>query len=207
MWENIVWVSNLKMGLSMAASLATMAGIIALFFTIKQYKQNAKNREIDVQMKKTDYDIKVLKHFSEGIIEQISEFKEKYKKETDVEEFKTLEEGVRKQEIAINIKLKLNIIDIFNKLEKEMLYITSGITHEQVLYNAIGSVTCRFMIDNFDIFERVTSERAPYDSLNKILKKWCVDKDIDHLVNQKTEIEKRIKRLENKQRKSFQDFE
>ncbi|WP_413476388.1 hypothetical protein [Latilactobacillus fuchuensis] len=207
MWSDIEWVSNIKLALSLLASITTIVGIIALFFTIKQYKQNAKNREIDIQMRKTDYDLVVLTHFSENIIKKTSKFHKKLKNETNTKEFRDMEDNKKKKEILINIKLRLGIIHIFNLLEKEALYITSDITHEQVLYNIVGGIVCEFMVENLDVFDRVTSERAPYDNLNEILERWCLEKDIDHLNGEKELINEKIKNLKRNRKKSFSGFE
>lgn len=182
----------------MISSLITICGVIVIILNVKQFRQNAKNREIDIQMKKTDYDMKVLKDFADSIIKNINEFEHNCENEFNVKEFKQLEDSSKKKEIRLNIELKCGVMDIFNKLEQECVYINSDITHENVLYEVIGGVFCGFVNRHSEMLERLTDELSPFSNIHKVFYKWMNNKNIDHLLNEKRKIDRTIKNLRKK---------
>lgn len=199
MWDSYIWVQNLKLALSLLSYLSVLVAMISLIFTVRGYRANSKNRQVDIEMRKIEFDIKVLDHFSESVIPKISDFEKKEETEFDKEGYKTA--GEEKQlEMKFSIDLQLEIYNIFNKLEKDCVYITSGITHEDILYDIIGDVFCGFMTRHVESFKRIKSERAPYNNVTSVMNRWGVEKNIQHLGKRRDdelkEIDKEIKKYE-----------
>lgn len=207
--------SNFSTLLESVAYIVTIAGIIAIFLTVKSFK-NDQEKEINMNKQMLiNNSIKVLKSFSEHIIPSISKSESLYKvQETKLREqllnelnsklpnnkkITTLPSNEKlNQEIEIQTCNRVNMGQIFNDLEQLSVYMNYDLIEDDLVYGAVHKVFLDFIVEHEKFLDYISSEDAPYQNVHKLADRWGEQNKLKQIEKKENALKKEKNELLNK---------
>ncbi|WP_413488373.1 hypothetical protein [Carnobacterium divergens] len=181
------------------SSIATVLGIIAIYFTILQFREEQKKEKNTLNFNKSEKSIEVLSIFANDIIPEIENFWDKYNEEINKPVFKTLEK--EKVELLKSIiKKECGCIKIFNNLEHTCLYIEADLVNSKIVYDPLNTLLCNFVKENEGVFKDICKV-APYKNLTSVYNKWTDQQKLNEINDQKRKLTKQEEEITNRNKK------
>ncbi|CAK1250330.1 unnamed protein product [Fructobacillus tropaeoli] len=178
--------------LQIFSALATVAGVIGLFLTIKTYKEGKiiQSKSEDRRIILTS--IQVLEIFSNRIIPDMGKYEKEVYEEIPKNKQKAVdainkaseESGLANiitvedlpselvDQIVLATKMESNLLKTFNSLEHVSVYINYELVDDSLIYNAVHNVFCNFIERNKDVFYHLITDEVPFINIRKLYDNW-----------------------------------
>ncbi|CAK1236439.1 DUF4760 domain-containing protein [Fructobacillus fructosus] len=185
-------IDNVLKFFQICSSIATIIGVIGLFFTIKSYKDGKKIQSKNEDRQVIVTSIKVLEIFSRTIIPEmgvherevanaipknveaaVKSINEELKKSGSTDKVTT--EKLPKEmvdQIILVTKINSNLLKTFNNFEHVSVYINYGLVDDDLIYNAVHNNFCGFIDRNKDVFNELITDDVPFTNTRKLYNKW-----------------------------------
>lgn len=191
--------------------IATIAGVAAIWLSIKSIKLSLKDSQKREESELMDKSMEILGVFADEIIPKMNDYNRNWRKKYD-----EILEGFNKQVVAdggeilkdfpeelvtsatLNAKLLSKGGDLLNKFERISAYISHDLVLDDVVYTSVHKVFLGFIESNNDMVEKLSSEDAPYQNLHDVYGKWRTRCDRESLEREQTELNKKRVILEEK---------
>lgn len=178
------WFMVLKEVVAMLAEATTILGVIALIYTVRQFKRSEIQRDMDVRMQKIEYSVDLLDAFSKDIIPAINTYIRRVQAELEIAKFGSVRQD-KKGEIIVAVKIQCGGLEILNALEHICVYVKTEIVENDIIFDPISGVFCDFMVQNEDLLESAL-QYGPFKNIRYVQKLWTTEK-ILAITNQQME--------------------
>jgi hypothetical protein len=168
------WKSILE-GAEFLSYAATVTGIVAIIFGIKEFQKSVRDSERDEHLRLMDNSVKILDDFATKIIPEMDRFKEQWVALANKKLQNYIVESLSDEAIrAVILESKLDSQGhiVFNLLEEVGVYVKYGLVVPEVLCPSLSHVLLGFCEENQDLLCEIKSNGAPFEHLEYVRRKW-----------------------------------
>lgn len=203
------WAKWIDFVLSSLGNIAVIVTVASVWLAVKAFKKSVEDTNQQNKTVLMSNSIELMRIFSDVIIPQIGDYRtcfdEEYRKgiEDVIKASKSQNPAFKRDMIPKELddlirqvaQFRAGIPTILNKLEQACAYIKCDLVIDDLVYPPLHSVFLRFVEENQDALEKITSPDVPYGNIHYAVRQWSKREGKDKLDRQQRELDRRRRAL------------